>query len=387
MGKRKIIQITVLTTLVLTLSFASASTMADAKTKNGFTYKITKNQVKIVSCSKNQKRIVIPNKIAGKKVTALGANVWKKSSKVQTVVLPKYLKTIEKKQADYAWGNIVKKKNIFSTSFTGCGKLKNIKVAKGNKYFWSAKGVLYTKNKKTLLVYPAGRTQKSYTIQGKTTQIGEAAFEYAKYLQKISYGKKLFYILDGAFFASGLRSVELAKNISNVGLYAFAYSTKLQKVTLGDKVEQINTPFIGCTNLKQFKADKKEIGYYAVNDVLYYKDKEKTYMKCYPAAKQEDSYEFPAGVNGGGLCFANCRYLKKVVYAKDSIMGQDFYECHNLTVVLPDVVVNPAIGSENDSYDGKWEPFKNCTNFILQGKKNPFMQSYAVSKGFTYSIV
>ena len=150
--------------------------------------------------------------------------------------------------------------------------------------------------------------------------------------------------------------MELAKNISNVGLYAFAYSTKLQKVTLGDKVEQINTPFIGCTNLKQFKADKKEIGYYAVNDVLYYKDKEKTYMKCYPAAK-------------------------------DSIMGQDFYECHNLTVVLPDVVVNPATGSESDSYDGKWEPFKNCTNFILQGKKNPFMQACAVSKGFTYSIV
>ena len=275
---KKTIRITVLTALLLTLSLASAGTMAGAKTKNGFTYKVTKNQVKIVSCSKNQKQIVIPNKIAGKKVTSLGANVWKKSSKVQTVVLPKYLKTIEKKQADYAWGNIVKKKNIFSTPFTGCGKLKNIKVAKGNKYFCSAKGVLYTKNKKTLLVYPAGRTQKSYTIQGKTTQIGEAAFEYAKYLQKISYGKKLFYISDGAFFASGLRSVELAKNISNVGLYAFAYSTKLQKVTLGDKVEQINTPFIGCTNLKQFKADKKEIGYYAVNDVLYYKDKEKIVM-------------------------------------------------------------------------------------------------------------
>ena len=107
MKKRKIIQITVLTALFLTLSFASAGTMAGAKTKNGFTYKVTKNQVKIVSCSKNQKRIVIPNKIAGKKVTSLGANVWKKSSKVQTVVLPKYLKTIEKKQADYAWGNIV----------------------------------------------------------------------------------------------------------------------------------------------------------------------------------------------------------------------------------------------------------------------------------------
>ena len=71
MKKRKIIQITVLTALLLTLSFASAGTMAGAKTKNGFTYKITKNQVKIVSCSKNQKRIVIPNKIAGKTIFCL----------------------------------------------------------------------------------------------------------------------------------------------------------------------------------------------------------------------------------------------------------------------------------------------------------------------------
>jgi len=112
---KKTIRITVLTALLLTLSLASAGTMAGAKTKN-----------------------VIPNKIAGKKVTSLGANVWKKSSKVQTIVLPKYLKTIEKKQADYGWGNIAKKKNVFSTPFTGCSKLKNIKVAKGNKYFCSA---------------------------------------------------------------------------------------------------------------------------------------------------------------------------------------------------------------------------------------------------------
>ena len=113
MKKRKIIQITVLTALLLSLSFASAGTMAGAKTKNGFTYKITKNQVKIVSCSKNQKRIVIPNKIAGKKVTSLGANVWKKSSKVQTIVLPKYLKTIEKNRQIMVGGILPRKRMYF----------------------------------------------------------------------------------------------------------------------------------------------------------------------------------------------------------------------------------------------------------------------------------
>ena len=113
MKKRKIIQITVLTALLLTLSFASAGTIAGAKTKNSFTYKITKNQVKIVSCSKNQKRIVIPNKIAGKKVTSLGANVWKKSSKVQTIVLPKYLKTIEKNRQIMVGGILPRKRMYF----------------------------------------------------------------------------------------------------------------------------------------------------------------------------------------------------------------------------------------------------------------------------------
>ncbi len=39
---KKTIRITVLTALLLTLSLASAGTMAGAKTKNGFTYKITK---------------------------------------------------------------------------------------------------------------------------------------------------------------------------------------------------------------------------------------------------------------------------------------------------------------------------------------------------------
>lgn len=109
---KKTIRITVLTALLLTLSFASAGTIAGAKTKNSFTYKITKNQVKIVSCSKNQKRIVIPNKIAGKKVTSLGVNVWKKSSKVQTVVLPKYLKTIEKNR-QIMHGEISLRKRIY----------------------------------------------------------------------------------------------------------------------------------------------------------------------------------------------------------------------------------------------------------------------------------
>ena len=75
------------------------------------------------------------------------------------------------------------------------------------------------------------------------------------------------------------------------------------------------------------------------------------------------------------------------MYAKDSTTGRDFYECHNVTVVLPEIFVNPAMGSENDSYDGKWKPFKNCTNFILKGRKNPFMQTYAASKDFTYIIV
>lgn len=40
---KKRIQVAVYASLLLTLSFASASAMAGAKMKNGFTYKVTKN--------------------------------------------------------------------------------------------------------------------------------------------------------------------------------------------------------------------------------------------------------------------------------------------------------------------------------------------------------
>lgn len=196
---KKTIRITVLTALLLTLSLASAGTMAGAKTKNGFTYKITKNQVKIVSCSKNQKRIVIPNKIAGKKVTSLGANVWKKSSKVQTIVLPKYLKTIEKKQADYGWGNIAKKKNVFSTPFTGCGKLKNIKVAKGNKYFCSAKGVLYTKTRRRFWFIRQGELRSLIRFRERQRRLARRLLSMLNICRRFHTVKNYFIFQTGHF--------------------------------------------------------------------------------------------------------------------------------------------------------------------------------------------
>lgn len=83
---------------------ASAGTMADAKTKNGFTYKITKNQVKIVSCSKNQKRIVIPNKIAGKKVTASRCQCMEEIIKGSNGCITKVLENNRKKTGRLCMG-------------------------------------------------------------------------------------------------------------------------------------------------------------------------------------------------------------------------------------------------------------------------------------------
>ena len=62
--------------------------------------------------------------------------------------------------------------------FIGCDTLRDLLVAEENTAYCDIFGVVYTKNKEEIVVYPSGRHDDSYTIQNGTTVIGQAAFAY-----------------------------------------------------------------------------------------------------------------------------------------------------------------------------------------------------------------
>ncbi len=77
--------------------------------------------------------------------------------------------------------------NRINSSFERCAKLQKIEVDGNNSYFSSDKfGVLFNKNKTTLIQYPAGSSLKNYTVPDTVTLLDNHCFEMAQNLSSVT---------------------------------------------------------------------------------------------------------------------------------------------------------------------------------------------------------
>lgn len=72
--------------------------------------------------------------------------------------------------------------DINSAAFSDCNSLENIAVDGKNIYYISVDGVLFNKNRTTLVAYPSGKKGTAYTIPKGVTSIGANAFSYCRNL-------------------------------------------------------------------------------------------------------------------------------------------------------------------------------------------------------------
>lgn len=101
-------------------------------------------------------------------------------------------------------------KNPFLAAFT---------VAESNPAYTSLDGVLFTRDKQTLVAYPAGKGT-SYTIPNGVTAIGRQAFEDCG-LTSIVIPDSVVSIGDWAFYGNKLSSVVMPGSVVSIGDWAF----------------------------------------------------------------------------------------------------------------------------------------------------------------------
>ena len=73
--------------------------------------------------------------------------------------------------------------SIENLVFGNCTSLTQINVDAANTVYSSENGVLFNKDKTTLICYPAGKPETDYTVPDGVTTIGENAFAYAIFTQ------------------------------------------------------------------------------------------------------------------------------------------------------------------------------------------------------------
>ena len=228
--------------------------------------------------------------------------------------------------------------SVIPSAFAGCTNLKEITVDSSNQYFCSSEGVLYDIGKLYLYIYPAQKTEESFTVPDTVKTIGQYAFSDNSYLTSIVVGKNVTSIYAGAFCdLSNLYDITLpfigmseTDKMSFNEVFGHNYwgvPTSLKRVNiLSGKLS--SSAFSNCSSIEEVTL---------------------------PTVPNEIPY----------ACFSGCSQLKKLTFAQisattqdgalvlpegiESIEGSAFSGCKNITsVTLPATLTELS----NDAFRG-----------------------------------
>ena len=149
-----------------------------------------------------------------------------------------------------------------------CANITRIDVSEDNPNFASIDGVVFSKDKKTLIEYPRGRQNEAYKIPEGTETIGNNAFGMNgsaanNYIQKVTIPSTLKLIDSDAFrYCRKLSTVEFPENsqLKTINGYAFSGDTKLTEFKLPASVSQFGHNVLSSTGLTVFNVpDNSEL--------------------------------------------------------------------------------------------------------------------------------
>lgn len=245
-------------------------------------------------------------------ITEIGINSFSNCDSIKTINIGKGLNKI---------GNLA----IYANE-----KLESIFVDEENGSFSDDNGVLFTKDKSTLMVYPSGKTDVTYQIPNETTKLQAYAFSHNPYLTNLIFGKNIITLGNKFVYSCGnLVGIEAGENTNyssiDGNLYSYdksvfyKYATGKKDLTFimpKDVTELSDAAFCSCKNLRDIQLSKnlKIVGESAFEET------------------DIENISIPSKVtNIANGAFQYCYKLKSTKLPKHvAIDGAAFYECFEL---------------------------------------------------------
>lgn len=232
-------------------------------------------------------------------------------------------------------------------TFRNCPSIKEFIVHNNDEQYTTIDGVLYSKDLKTLIKYPAGKTDKTFTVPDSVTAISSYAFECAANLESVYNVKDLN---SSHIFANctSLKNIEISSGINYININAFCNCESLTNLILPDNIsyvsdyvdwgdyncddccalgttslESINIPselmpedayaFVSALpeSVKNIDLKADDSNFKLVDGVLYSTDMTRLFK--YLGSSDRTSFTVPKSVTSIENCaFRNCKNLKNI---------------------------------------------------------------------------
>ena len=267
--------------------------------------------------------------------------------------------------------------------------IASISVDKANTVYCDVDGVLFSKDMSTLICYPQGKKDSSYTVPAMVTSIagnafsyasvkevvisegvtaiGAYAFSYCRQLSVISLPSSLLTIGSAAFRnCVSLTSVTIPNKVSNIESRTFASCYALTDILIPNSVTSIGggaftgnsglisieipvsvtsiaeMVFADCYNMTSIHVDPENPAYCDIDGVLFNKDT--TTLITYPEGKR-GAYTIPNGViNIHADAFIGCKGLTSITIPNSVMRIEDvaFDECAQIETIICEATTPPV---------------------------------------------
>lgn len=331
---------------------------------------------------------------------------------------------------------------IGQEAFAQCSDLTGFTVDSGNTEFSAEDGVLYNKDKSTLVQYPPGKSLVGFTFPNSVKTIGSYAFAYMDgNSETLTIGNSVETIEDNAFsscgklskmtIGSGVKSIgddtfydcdnleevtfapdsvletigertfgnciftefTIPDTVSSIGNDAFGYCDNLASISISENVVSLGgVPFYVNRALESIDVAEDNVNYSSKNGVLYNKSGD-TLLR-YPANKPATEFTIPNGVTTlGDSSFYGNNNLKKLIIPSsvNKIEEGTFYWAKALEDIRFLGETPPTIGEDSTFSNtdklaniyvpkGTVEAYKSALSSVLSsaGKNTGIIREYTI---------